>query len=151
MLTGLIGNGLALLIAGLALLIAKFRQHVPGSGRGGAIVEEVLLTVAVLGMLIAGDLTASTGLGSWISSVIRAGEHMLGRAGVVVAALITVFVLLTTAKHVFRSAGEAGMRVAFVLPLLLGVFPTGFFHSLSADIQTPAQAIASGVSAWMGV
>lgn len=147
MLTGLIGNGVAILVAGVALLCAKFRHHVPG----GAVVDEVLLTAAIVGMLFAGDLTATTGLGGWITSLIRGTVHLLGHAGLIVVALATLTVLLLTAKSVFRNASESAMRVAFVLPLLLAVFPTGIFHSLSGELQTPAQAVASGISAWMGV
>lgn len=147
MLTGLIGNGLAILVAGVALLCAKFRHHVPG----GAIVDEILLTGSVVGMLFAGDLTTSTGLGGWISSLVRGAMHLLGQAGIIVAALITLFVLLTTAKSVFRSASEGAMRVAFVLPLLLAVFPTGIFHRIGSDIQTPAHMVAVAIASGLGV
>lgn len=147
MLTGLIGNGLAILLAGVALLCAKFRHHVPG----GAIVDEILLTGSIVGMLFAGDLTAATGLGGWIASFIRAVMHMLGQAGTIIVALVTLFVLLTTAKSVFRSASESAMRLAFVLPLLLALFPTGFFHRLGSDIQVPAHAVAAAIATGMGV
>lgn len=147
MLTGLIGNGLAVLLAGVALLCAKFRQHVPG----GKAVDELLLTLAVVGMLFAGDLMVSTGLGSWLASVIRAAEGLLGSAGIIVAALVTFYVLLVTAKAIVRDASEAAMRAAFMLPLLLALFPTGFFHQLGAEIQVPAQAVSAGLASWMGV
>lgn len=147
MLTGLIGNGLAILVAGVALLLAKFRHHVPGH----KVVDEVLLTGSVLGMLFAGDLTASTGLGHWVTSLVQDFTHMLGHAGTVAAALLTLFVLLTTAVAVFRSASEGAMRGAFILPLLLAVFPTGLFHSISGDIQGPANFVASAIASHMGV
>lgn len=147
MLTGLIGNGIAVLVAGVAWMCAKFRQHVPG----GAAVDEVLLTAAIIGMLFAGDLTAATGLGSWLASVVRAGENLLGTAGTIVAALLTLYVLLITAKAIVRDASEGAMRAAFVLPLLLTLFPTGIFHQLGSDIQVPAHAVASDLASWMGV
>lgn len=147
MLTGLIGNGLAILVAGVAWMCAKFRHHVPG----GAVVDEVLLTAAIIGMLFSGDLTASTGLGGWVASVIRGAMHLLGGAGVIVVALVTLFVLLSIAKAVVRSASEGAMRLAFVLPLLLAVFPAGFFHSLSGGIQVPAHAVAATLASALGV
>lgn len=147
MLTGLIGNGVAILVAGVAWLCAKFRHHVPG----GAVIDEVLLTAAVVGMLFAGDLIAATGLGGWVTSLIRGGMHLLGGAGVIVAALITLYVLLSTAKAVLRDASEGAMRIAFILPLLLAVFPTGLFHSLASDIQVPAHAVAAWIASGLGV
>ncbi len=56
MLTGLIGNGLAVLVAGVAILLSRVRHHVPGRAMAG----EVLLTMAVLGMLFAGELARGT-------------------------------------------------------------------------------------------
>lgn len=147
MLTGLIGNGLAVLVAGVAWMCARFRHHMPG----GAAVDEVLLTLAVLGMLFAGDLTAATGLGEWIASLIRGAEHLIGAPGVVVAALVTLFVLLRTAVAIFRNASEGAMRLAFVLPFLLALFPAGFFHTLAGDLQGPAQALAARLASGMGV
>jgi hypothetical protein len=147
MLTGLIGNGLAVLVAGVAWMCARFRHHVPG----GAAADEVLLTMAVVGMLFAGDLMAATGLGAWLSLLIRGAEHMIGAPGVIVAALVTLFVLLRTGVAIFRNASEGAMRLAFALPFLLALFPTGFFHTVGADLQGPAQALAARLAAGMGV
>jgi hypothetical protein len=147
MLTGLIGNGLAVLVAGVALMCARFRHHVPG----GAAVDEVLLTAAVLGMLFAGDLTAATGLGAWVASVIRGAEHMAGTSGVIIAALVTLLVLLRTSVAVFRTASERAMTAAFMLPFLLALFPSGFFHVLAGDLQGPAQALAARLASGLGV
>lgn len=147
MLTGLIGNGLAVLVAGVAWMCARFRHHIPG----GAAVDEVLLTIAVLGMLFAGDLVTATGLGAWVASLIRGAERLIGAPGTVVAALVTLFVLLSTAVAVFRNASEGAMRLAFALPFLLALFPAGFFHTVGADLQGPAQELAARLASGLGV
>ena len=149
MLTGLIGNGLAVLVAGIAWLIARHRHHVPGRS---ALIDEVLLTIAIVGMLFAGDLTVATGLGRWLTSVVRGAENLAGSAGTIIAALVTLFLLIRTAVAVFRSgATERAMPLAFALPFLLALFPAGFFHALSADIQVPAQMVAARLASLMGV
>jgi hypothetical protein len=147
MLTGLIGDGLAVLVAGVAWMCAKFRHHVPG----GAAVDEVLLTIAVVGLLLSGDLMAATGIGAWMTSLIRGAEHMIGGPGLIVAALVTLFVLLRTAQAIFRNASEGAMRLAFVLPFLLALFPVGVFHSLAVDLQRPAQDVAAWLASGLGV
>jgi hypothetical protein len=149
MLTGLIGNGLAILVAGIAWIIARHRHHVPGRS---AVIDEVVLTIAIVGMLFAGDLGAATGSGHWASSMIRGAEHLAGSAGTIIAALVTLFVLVRTSIAVLRSgATERAMPLAFALPFLLALFPAGIFHSLSSDIQAPAQLLAAKLAAAVGV
>jgi hypothetical protein len=149
MLTGLIGNGLAVLVGGIAWIIARHRHHVPG--RSPAI-DEVLLTIATVGMLFAGDLASATGAGHWLTSLARSAEHFAGPAGTIIAALVTLFMLVRTAIAIFRSgATDRALPLAFMLPFLLALFPSGFFHALSGDIQVPAQALAAWLASRIGV
>jgi hypothetical protein len=148
MLTGLIGNGLAVLVAGIAWIIARHRHHVPGRS---SVIDEVLLTIAIVGMIFAGDLGTATGLGQWATSVIRGAEHLAGPVGNVIAALVTLLVLVRTAIAVLRSgASERAMLLAFALPFLLALFPSGFFHNLSGDLAVPAHALAVKLAAAIG-
>lgn len=147
MLTGLIGNGLAFLVAGVAVLIARFRRHAPG----GKAVDEVLLTASIVGMLLAGELARSTGIGSWTVSVIHAIEGLLGSSGPVLVALSTLGVLLLVGVAVFRTATERALILAFVLPFLLAMFGGGIFHSVDMTLQAPAQATAARIASGLGV
>lgn len=147
MLTGLIGNGLAILVAGVAILLARFRHHLPG----GAMTGEVLLTASVLGMLFAGELARSTGLGAGLVSVITGVEGWFGTGGKTVLALATFAMLLAVGAAVFRTATEKAMTLAFLLPFGLALFGTGLFHQLDAGLQAPAQAIAARVASGLGV
>jgi hypothetical protein len=147
MLTGLIGNGLAILVAGVALLLARFRHHLPG----GAMASEAVLTAAVLGMLFAGELSRSTGLGAGLVSVITGVEGWFGAGGRTVLALATFAMLLAVAVAVFRTASERAMTLAFLLPFGLALFGSGLFHTLDAALQAPAQAVAVKIAAGLGV
>ncbi len=147
MLTGLIGNGLAVLVAGVAILLSRFRHHVPGGGMAG----EALLTMAVLGMLFAGELARSTGLGAGIVSAIAAAEGWLGPGAKTILALATFAMVLVVGVAVFRTATERAMTLAFLLPFALALFSSGFFHSLDAGLQAPAQAVAAKIAAGLGV
>jgi hypothetical protein len=147
MLTGLIGNGLAVLVAGVAILLSRVRHHVPG----GAMVGEVLLTMAVLGMLFAGELARGTGLGAGIVSVITTAEGWLGPGAKTILALATFATVLAVGVAVFRTATERAMTLAFVLPFGLAMFQSGLFHSLDGELLAPAQAIAAQIAAGLGV
>jgi hypothetical protein len=146
MLTGLIGNGLAVLLAGVAILLARLRHHL-----GGGVACEALLTAAVLGMLFAGELARATGLGAGIVSVITSVQGWLGPGGKTVAALATLAMVIAVGAAVFRTATERAMTLAFLLPFALALFSSGFFHSLDAELQAPAQAVAARIAAGLGV
>lgn len=148
MLTGLVGSGAALLLAFIAWILATHRHAVPGRSNLPA---EVLMTAAVLGMLFAGTLGAQTGLGHWIISLPVWLISKAGHAGLVIAAGVTLLVLVRTAIHVGRSgATEQGMKLAFFLPFLLALFTTGIFHKIDMDLQAPAQLLAAWFSAQVG-
>lgn len=147
MLTGLIGNGLALLLAGVAILLARFRHHVPG----GAMAGEALLTASVVGMLFAGELARSTGLGAALVSMITGVEGWFGAGGKTVLALVTFATVLAVGSAVFRTATERAMTLAFLLPFGLALFSSGLFHNLDAGLQAPAQAVAAKIAAGLGV
>lgn len=146
MLTGIIGNGLALLVAGVAILAARFRHDLPGSRT-----HEILLTGAIVLMVFSGELARSTGLGSWLTSLIHGAESLVGSDAITVLALITLAVLVVVARHVFKTAGTSGLWLAFTLPFLLAVFQTGFFHELDTYLQVPAQDLATAISTHLGV
>lgn len=147
MLTGLIGNGLAVLVAGVALLAARFRHHLPG----GQIASELVLTAAVVAMLFAGELARSTGVGHWVTQMTGDAEGWLGSSGRTAAALIAFAMLLGVAVAVVRTATERAMMLAFALPFALALFGAGFFHNLDTALQAPAQAVAVRLAAGLGV
>ncbi|HEY3958680.1 MAG TPA: hypothetical protein VGM53_35405 [Streptosporangiaceae bacterium] len=144
--TGLIGNGIALLLAGVAMLIARNRQHVPGGASG-----EALLTIAIVLMLFSGELSRSTGVGSWILSGLSDVEGWMGPSGATILAIITLAVLLIVGVAVFRNASERALTLAFLLPFGLAMFHSGVFHSLDLTLQAPAQDIAAKVASGLGV
>lgn len=145
MLTGVIGNGLGLILAVVAILIARYRHDAPG--RAAA---DILLTAAVVLMAFAGELSRSTGIGSWLTSIIHWGESMIGRDASTVVALITLAVFIAVARHIYKTASPAGMWLAFILPFLLATFPSGFFHQLDVDLQGPALELANQIAKAIG-
>lgn len=150
MLTGLIGGGGAILVAGIAWVVASHRYHVSKLVRNDW-ADEILLTGAIIGMLLAGDLSVSTGLGQWVMSAASYLLRLLGPAGLVIAAIITAVVVIRTASAIIhKGAAESAMKLAFILPFLLALFPSGIFHRVSTDLQQPAHILVTWLSAQLG-
>jgi hypothetical protein len=150
MLTGLIGGGGAILIAGIAWVIASHRHHVSRLVRN-SLADELLLTAAIIGMLLAGDLTVATGIGHWVMSALGYLLRLAGPAGLVIAAIITaVAVIRTVVAVIHTGASDSAMKLAFILPFLLALFPGGIFHKISVDLQAPAQALVAWLSVQLG-
>lgn len=146
MLTGLIGNGAALIIGAIALLGAKYRHDVRGRYS-----HEVILTAAIVLMAFSGELTRSTGIGRWVTSVVTWAEHLIGSDASTVLAVITLVVLVILARHIIKTAASSGLWLAFALPFLLATFPGGAFHTIDVALQKPAIDLASQITAALGV
>jgi hypothetical protein len=144
-LTGLIGNGLALLLGAIALVAAKYRHDLPGRRT-----HDIVLTAAIIFMAFSGELARSTGVGRWIASVIRWAEHLIGPDASLVLAIIALVILVILARHIIKTAASSGLWLAFFFPFLLATFPVGFFHVLDLDLQGPAIQIAKQISTAFG-
>lgn len=145
MLSGLIGTGGALLIAGVALIIAKFRGHLPGRSS-----DQVVLTVSVILMLLAGTLATYIGIGRWAVSLLRGIAHFVGPAGPVVLALLGLAVLATVAVAVFRTASDRALWVAFSLPLICAAINKGIFYDLNAYLQPASTQVETMLRTKLG-
>jgi hypothetical protein len=145
MLTAIIGNGLGLLLAGIAWLLAKFRYDLPGRATA-----DIALSTAIVGMLLAGELTRATGLGHWLAGLVSGGENLIGSGGVIVLTLATLLVIGLVARHLAGTATSAGLSLAFALPFLLAAFHAGALHQLDMHLQTPAYSIAQRISTALG-
>lgn len=146
-LEGLIGNAFSVLVGGLAWIVAKHRRHAPGFG-----VDDWLFALAVAMMLLAGELAATTGAGRWVTRLVSQVAGYLGEAGLVIVGLVALFLLVKCVIAVLRKDGGDKMLIfAFVLPLLLAMFPTGVFHQLSVALQGPANSLALTIAHAMGV
>lgn len=145
MLTGMIGTGGAVLLAGFALLIAKFRHHVPGSKS-----DEVILTIAILFMAAAGVEFVATGAGRWLISVVHGVEGWVGPVGAVVVALTVFFMVVAVVVAVFRTANEGVLSIAFFLPLMCSVPTHGYPVQLVNALTPPAKQLTALVRAKMG-
>lgn len=145
MLTGLIGTGGAVLLAGLAFLIKKFRSHVPGDKSG-----EILLTIAVLLMAAAGLEFAKVGAGRWAVSAIHSIEGWVGPVGAAIVALIVFFMLVVVIVAIFRTAHEGALTIAFLFPLMCSVPTHGYPVALMNVLTPPAQHLTALIQAKMG-
>jgi len=139
-LTGIIGNGAAVILAAVALFMVKHRHDLPGRRT-----PEVLLTAAIVMMAFAGTLARETGFGHWIAGLIGWISRAIGQDANLVLAVITLFVLGMLARHILKTAATTGLWLAFVLPFLLAVFSSGFFHTLGTDLQGPAAAVSNAI------
>lgn len=145
MLTGLIGNGAALVLAVIALVGARFRHDVRGRRS-----HDIILTIAIVLMAFSGELARSTGACRWIASVIQWGENLIGNDASTVLSLIVLVILVILARHIFKTAGTSGLWLAFILPFLLATFPVGAFHQLDLDLQAPAISLATEITKFFG-
>ncbi|MGI5422974.1 hypothetical protein [Actinomadura luteofluorescens] len=145
MLTGFIGTGGALLVAGFALILAKFRGHLPGRNT-----DQIVLTASVVLMLLAGALAAYVGIGHWVVQLLRGISNLIGSAGPVVLALLGFAVLLMVAVAVFRTATDRALWVAFSLPLIAAAINRGIFADINAHLQPAANQAEMMLRAKLG-
>jgi hypothetical protein len=145
MLTGLIGTGGAILLAGIALLIAKFRHHLPGGPS-----DEIALTVSIGLMALAGALATYIGIGRFAVSVIRGVRGFIGPAGPEVLTLVGSFTLLVVIVAICRRASEKVMWIAFSLPLLSAAINRGIFLDLNNALIPLAQQTQAMIAAKLG-
>lgn len=145
MLTGLIGTGNAILLAGLAFIIKKFRHHVPGKHSDNA-----LLTVAIVLMVFAGAEFGLVGIGQWIVSAAHAVEGWAGPVGAVIVALVILSTFLGVLAAIIFTAHEGALAVAFMVPLLCAIPNHGYPAQFIAAIRPPAQQVAAVIRAKMG-
>lgn len=136
MLAGLIGTGGALLLAGVALIISKFRGHLPGRNT-----DQAVLTAAVILMLLAGTLATYIGIGRWAVNVLRGVSGFVGPAGGTVLALLGLAVMILVAVAVFRTATDRALWVAFALPLICAAINKGIFYDLNTQLQPAATQV----------
>jgi hypothetical protein len=147
----LIGSAGAILLAGIAWLVARYCGHLPPRWRvGRRAVSDIVLALAIVAMLLAGTEMAFAGAGSWVVDVLMWVRGLLGTAGGTIFALITLGLLLALAVHVLKAPGEKGLMVAFLLPLFMATFAFGLFHNIDmflapyAEHATAAAANALG-------
>lgn len=145
MLTGLIGTGGAVLLSGLALIIKKFRGHVPGKHS-----DNLLLTAAIVLMALGGVLFAGVGIGQWLVSAIHYVEGFVGPVGAVVVALVVASLFLSVVAAIVFTAHEGALATAFMFPLLCSVPTHGIPAQIMALLRPPAQHVAALVAAKMG-
>jgi hypothetical protein len=145
MLTGILGTGGAVLLAGIALLIKKFRHHIPGSKS-----DEALLTVAIIVMVAAGVEFAAVGAGRWGVGIIHGVEGWVGPVGAVVIALIVFFMFVAVVVAIFRTSHEGALSIAFFFPLMCSVPTHGYPVQLINALKPPAQQLTTLIRTKMG-
>lgn len=126
MLTGLIGTGGAVLVAGIALLAAKSRGHLPGRAT-----DQIVLTAAVIFMIFAGLLATYIGIGQWAVEALRWAKGLAGSAGTVILVLLGLYVLIKVAVAVFRTATDRALWIAFAFPLISASINAGIFLDIN--------------------
>jgi hypothetical protein len=147
MLTGLLGNGLAILLAGLAYIIARHRRHFSKWPK----VVEGLITAAVILMLLAGEMARSTGLGGWVISMLSSIESAVGKDGGVIIALALTVGCIIAGAAILKTASERAMILAFWLPFGFAMYRTGIFHSIDMYLQPLAADVAERIANALGV
>lgn len=145
MLTGLIGTGNAILLAGLAFIIKKFRHHVPGKHS-----DNVLLTIAIVLMVFAGVEFTLVGIGQWLIGAAHAVEGWVGPVGAVIVALVIVSLFLSVLAAIIFTAHEGALTIAFMVPLLCAIPSHGYPAQITAALRSPAQSVALAIRAKMG-
>lgn len=147
MLNAVFGNGLALLLAGAAYLLAKNRYHFSR----WRLVVEGMITTAVIFMALAGELLRATGIGHLIMSVIIALETMAGHVGLVIIAVGLLYLLFKVGAAIAKTATDKEMTLAFAIPFGLALFHTGIFAQIDQFLQLRAGDVATYIAHHIGV
>lgn len=145
MLSGLIGTGGAVLVAGFALILSKFRRHLPGQHT-----DQIVLTASVILMTLAGVLATYIGIGQWVVSLLHSVEGLIGPAGPEILALLGFVVLATVVVAVFRTATDRALWIAFSLPLIGATINRGIFYDLNAQLRPAANQVEMLLRAKLG-
>jgi len=167
-----IGSTSALLLGALAVIAARFRKHLPHIG------QEIVLVIAIIVMLLAGEEMAYSVGGSWPAKAVSTAKGA-GHGWKVILAIIALVLLLTIAaavRHRIRmmSGGGGGgipgmarpgggggggggtaagvaLSAAFFLPLLCAVFPSGVFHNLGTFLSPLAAQLNATIRSGLGL
>lgn len=148
----ILGSAGAVLVAGLAYLAAKYCGHLPKKWRvGRRTVSDIVLALAIVAMLLAGVEMAYAGAGSWVVSILMWVRGLVGTAGGVIFALLTLGMMLAVMVHVLKKPGEKGLMTAFLLPLFMATFSYGLFHNINAFLAPYAVHLTSAATNALGV
>ena len=148
MLTFFVGSAAVVLLAGIALLIRRHRQHLP---RWASARRDWALLIAIILMLLAGVELAYVGPGSWIINALTWIEDHLGAIGPVVFALIALALLIKVLVAVLKQPDEKALWLAFFLPVVFAMFSAGVFHDINSYLAPLAQQATAMISAQLGV
>ena len=147
-LASVFGSGAGAVAIALAVLAGRHYRHLPGSFHPW--VERGLILLMYAG----GSAIAVTDAGRWIESWITDAAGWLGGfgSGVARAALIIacISVLLAVLVALFVAPSVHAGYLAAAMPVVLALAAGGFLHQLYLATALPGQALASGLTAWLG-
>jgi hypothetical protein len=147
-LSGLLGDGAAVIVIGLCVVVSMYMHHLPG------MTHPWIRRLLIILMFSAGAALIVTPVGSWVVGRLEwAGGYAggfssgLGWAAVTIGSLLmaaAVFVCLIWAPDMLAA------YIAVVLPLVLVLVPGGFMHSVYTATTYPAQQAVESIGHALG-
>jgi hypothetical protein len=147
---GWLGDGAAIITAGLCVLLMRFGHHLP------AATHPWLHRLVILGMYSAGAVFVITTVGTWLIGIARRIGGITGGTapGTGIGwAMVTLGALFLAATILVALVWQPDISVAYVAvaaPLLLALAPGGIAHSIYVFTTAPAQSLVSQLATWAG-
>lgn len=159
------GTAAALLLGGVAWVLARYGPRLAGKGgggRGGAVsisgsggggntAQEVILTIAVILMLLAGVEAVTVGAGHYLVGLFSGFSSLAGDVGYVIIALIAVVMILEVVVGIFKKASPKAMWWALILPFFLALFSFGILAEILARLTMPAGTVSAYLMSALGI
>jgi hypothetical protein len=147
-LSGLLGDGAAVIVIGLCVVVSMYMHHLPG------MTHPWIRRLLIVLMYSAGAALILTPVGAWVVGRLEwAGGYAggfssgIGWSAVVIGSLLmcaAVFVCLVWAPDMFAA------YIAVVTPLILALVPGGFMHSIYSYTTYPAQQAVESIGRALG-
>lgn len=141
-----IGSGAALVMVGVAMLVKKYQQHLPDKA---AAAHPWITRARLVLMFMGGAALTITVFGGWIADGVLWLVGFTGSWGPAALKVVALSLLLVVVFGLLRAWSHAGMA-AMLLPIVLAMFASGFFHNLDNSISPKARNGATQLSDWLG-
>lgn len=141
-----IGSGAALVMFGIAMLVKKYQQHLPDKA---AAAHPWITRARTVLMFMGGSALTITIFGGWIADAVLWVVGFTGTWGPAVLKVVALSLLLAVAFGIYRAWSHVAMAAA-LLPIVLAMFTSGFFHNLDSGISPKARDASTQISDWLG-
>jgi hypothetical protein len=132
----------AVVVIGLGWLLLRFKKDLPA--------QSFMLRAAIVLMFMGSSALIGSAAADWASSQFLAVANWFGGVGSGVVIIGTLFLLVKCAVGFWKKPKQEIAYIALVLPLILGLFSSGFLHDARTALVDPAQSKVEDIQSQVG-